>query len=318
MDLRKISVVALSNGDFPSLAAKLEEAVSWLELAAAQGAELAVLPEYLNRYCGDGYGNPMARPFEELLMEDWQKDCQPLIQAAQRLGLWVTIPVIHRSEKGIFNSFFLVNPSGEPVWQYDKVSLTPGELDNGVVPGRPSFYDWRGVKLGGAICFDTCFPRKLEAQAQAGVELFLVPSLWPGGSQLNHLCKLYNTRVALSYPAWSRIIDVDGRDIIEGGYRNETLRFGFGAPVYTAVLNFDRIALYGNENQDKMMDLAKKYGARIRMDFDQGNCLWFLDSCDPDLAESALVAEFGLTPVREYFQKCEERLAAAEGASSAH
>jgi predicted amidohydrolase len=58
MDLRTISVVALSARDFSSLDEKLAEAVRWLELAAGQGAELVVFPECLNRFCGDGAANP--------------------------------------------------------------------------------------------------------------------------------------------------------------------------------------------------------------------------------------------------------------------
>lgn len=301
MNIRKISTIALSNRDFSSLEEKLLEAVSWLEIAAAEGAELTVLPELLNRYCGDGYGNPRAIPFERLIMDDWQTECRPLLQAVKHLKLWTTVPVLHRSDGKIFNSFFLIAPDGEPVWRYDKICPTPNEIKNGLTPGQPSTYNWNKLTLGGAICFDTCFPEKLEQQARDGVQLFLVPSLWPGGSQLNHLCKIRSTRVALAYPAWSRIIDIDGLDIVAGGYRHETLRFGFGAPVYTASLNFDRVALYGNHNQEQMIALRQKYGSKIQLEYDQGNCLWFLDSCDPDLHEKALLDEFDLQPASEYF-----------------
>lgn len=312
MNLRTISVVALSNRDFDSLKEKIAEAARWVELAGAQGAELVVLPEHLSRYGGDGAGNPRARSFEELVVEDWREEMRPLVEVAERLGIYVTVPVIHQREGRIFNSLILVSPEGRDVWTYDKISPTPEELDKGVTPGETSFYDWKGVKLGGAICFDTCFPENLEQQAQEGVQLFLVPSLWPGGSQLNHVCKLCHTRMALAYPAWSRIIDIDGEDVVAGGYRQESLRFGFGAPVYTATLNFDRVALYGNHNQGKMAAVLGKYGRRVRVTFDQENCLWFLESRDPALAEQSIIAEFELISARDYFEYCKHRITAAK------
>ena len=308
MKLHRLSVIALSNRDFSSLAEKLAEAVGWLEIAAGQGAELAVLPELLNRVCGDGYGNSKRKTAREVAFDDWRSETAPLIEAAVRLQIWVTVPVLHRIGDDLYNSFFLISPEGEPVWRYDKVSPTPEELDAGVVAAAPTHYDWKGVRLGGGICFDTCFPENLERQALEGVQLFLIPSLWPGGSQLNHLCKLRSTRVAISYPAWSRIIDIDGLEVAEGGYRQETLRFGFGAPVYTATLNFDRVSLYGNHNQEKMIPLARKYGRRVKISYDQGNCLWFLESLDPDLQESDLLQEFELTTAANYFAGCARRI----------
>lgn len=301
MDLRIISVVALNSADFPSLAAKFEEAVRWIDLAAEQGAELVVLPECLNCYYGDGYSHPQRPTVSEYAFDDWRQETALLIEAAIRRKIWLVVPVVHRDGQGLWNSFFLISPEGEAVWRYDKVSPTSDELEQGVQIGTPSYYNWRGVRLGGAICFDTCFPENLDRWALEGVQLGIVASLWPGGSQLNHFCKMHMSRVALSYPAWSRIIDVDGMEVIEGGYRHETLRFGFGAPVYTATLNFDRLALYGARNQEQMTALAEKYGKRLRITFDQGNCLWFLESCDPDLSEKDLLREYDLITARDYF-----------------
>jgi predicted amidohydrolase len=212
---------------------------------------------------------------------------------------------MHYDDEGLWNSFFLVSPEGEEVWRYDKISPTPAELSDGVRPGVPKeLFDWRGVKVGGLICFDTCFPENLDRLGREGAQLVLCSSLWPGGSQLNHFCKMNASRVALSYPAWSRIIDIDGEEVIEGGYRQETLRFGFGVPVYTATLNFDRLSLYGNGNQEQIEAILQKYGARVKVGFDQGNGLWFLESVDPELAESEIAKEFGLVTARDYFTQC--------------
>jgi predicted amidohydrolase len=306
MNLRRLSVIALSNRDYPSLKEKIAEAVSWLELASRQGSELAVLPECLNRFRGDG--GPLLQTPDQYAFDDWRKEVAPLLEAAVRLKLWVIVPVVHRQPAGVFNSFFLISPDGQPVWQYDKVSPSPVELKAGVIPGQPSFYEWQGIKLGGAICFDSCFPENLDVWAKEGVQLGIFASLWPGGSQLNNYCKLHSSRVAVAYPAWSRIIDIDGLEVVEGGYRQETLRFGFGAPVYTATLNFDRLSLYGNYNQERIVEILQRYGSRVKVTYDQGNCLWFLESCDPELSEKEIQREYQLVTASEYFRDCAARI----------
>ena len=72
MDQRTIATIALSNRDFACLEEKLVEAASWIALAEAQGADLAVLPEALNLYCGDGPGNTKQLAYEDVALEDWQ------------------------------------------------------------------------------------------------------------------------------------------------------------------------------------------------------------------------------------------------------
>ncbi|HWL53359.1 MAG TPA: hypothetical protein VNQ90_13060 [Chthoniobacteraceae bacterium] len=57
MNCKTIAAISLHNRDYPNLDAKLEEAARWVRFAAAQGADLAVLPEALNHYRGDGFGN---------------------------------------------------------------------------------------------------------------------------------------------------------------------------------------------------------------------------------------------------------------------
>ena len=311
MNLRTLSVIALSDRDYPSLEEKLQEAVRWIGLAAGEGAELIVLPELLNRFCGNGEGHALLSSLEKSAFGDWEVEAAPLIAAARHHKVWLTVPVVHRDRGGLYNSFFLISPEGKAAWRYDKQLPTPSELRDGITPGQASTYDWQGVWLGGAICFDTCFSDNFKNQIEGGAELFLIPSQWPGGAPISFFCRHYGVRAALAYPAWSRIVDIDGEAITEGGYREESLRFGFGAPVYTATLNFDRVALFGNINQLQIVALREKYGDRIKITFDQPNCLWFMESLDPSLAEASLMQEFGLISAREYFQDCKRQVALA-------
>ncbi len=306
MNAKTLSVVALSSRDFASFEEKLQEAARWIKIAAGQGAELVILPEMINSFCGDGEGNPRAVPMHQSALRDWRRESRVVLETAKAAGVALALPVSHWEGDSLCNTFFLMASDGSCLGRYDKACPTPSELEAGVLPGRDQqLLQWEGIAVGGAICFDTCFPHVIERQIAAGAQLILIPSLWPGGRQLNYFALQHATRFAVAYPAWSRIIDIDGKETVEGGYRQETLRHGFGVPVYTATLNFSRVALFADHNQEKIKDISQKYGDRIRLVFDQENCLFFLDTLDPGLSEEEIVREFELVTARDYFAACE-------------
>jgi predicted amidohydrolase len=303
MKQKTIAAIALSNRDFPTFAAKLAEAVHWVEFAAKQGAELAVLPETINLWRGDGPGNPNALTYAEAALDDWQKQTAPLIEAARRLKIGVTVPVVVREGRSLWNSCFFISRTGKVVGRYDKINPTISELEQGVLPGKAKLIEWEGLRVGGAICFDTEFQEIFEQQAALGAQLFVVPSLSPGGRPLNHYASRYGTPLVIAYPAWSRILNYDGTELAAGGYRWETLRFGFGAPVLVATINFDYVVLHADGNQEKMVDVQRKYGHQVRLRFDQDNTLFYVESLAADLTVADVVKEFSLVPIREYFTR---------------
>lgn len=309
MNEKTIAAIALSNRDFESFADKVGEAARWVDHAANSGADLVLLPEYINKFRGDGPGNTRALTLAEAALDDWQKDTAPLFDVARRRNVALGIPVVVREGERFRNSLFLVSGRGEVIGRYDKMRPTPSELDQGVVPGGVQrLMEWEGLRLGGAICFDTLFEEVFRVQAEQGADLFLVGSFWPGGSHLDFYAMRYSVPVALAYPAWSRILDRTGRELAAAGYRSETLRFGFGTPIAMATLNFDRVALYGNINQERIVDIERKYGRKVRVTFDQQNVLFFLESRAPDLTVQDLIREFGLVPFMRYVSDCEEQV----------
>jgi predicted amidohydrolase len=303
MNEKKLAAIALSNRDYPSFDAKLDEAATWINAAADQGVDLAVLPEALNQFKGDGEGNTKSLPLDEIALDDWQTACARLLEIAARRKMALAVPLITREGSALFNSFFLVGRDGSVRGRYRKMRLTASERKNGIQPGQNSPIDWEGLKIGGAICFDCYFPEVFQQQASAGANLFLIPSLTPAGGYLNFYALHHSVPLVLAYPAWSRIIDVNGGELAAGGYRNETLRFGFGSPVITATINFDRAVFYADLNQAKMNDLQRAYGSRIRIQFDQPNVLFIVESRDPNLSMSAVIREFGLITRQDYFRR---------------
>lgn len=304
MNEKTIAAIALNNRDYPSFEAKLAGAAEWVSRAAEQGAELVVLPEALNVYRGDGAGHARALTAEEIALDDWVSATQLLFDVARRCSVAVTIPVITREEGRLLNSFFLVSKNGEVLGRYQKMRPAPPERKEGILPGSTvQLIDWEGLKIGGGICFDCYYPEVFQAQVDAGADLFLISSLTPGGDYLNFYALHHSTPVVLAYPGWSRIIDVDGRDLAGGGYRNETLRFGFGSPVVMATINFDRVVLFADLNQSKMNDIQQAYGNRVRITFDQHNVSFILESRSLDLTVHEIVKRFALVPKRCYFKE---------------
>lgn len=301
MNMRRISAIALSNRDYASFDDKLKEAARWISLAAAQGSDLAVLPEALNLYRGDGPGNPAALQPADVALEDWRSACHILVDCATKYRIAVTVPVYVREGAHILNCFYLVSKTGEILGRYVKTHPTPGELSQGVTPAaRNQLIPWEGLRIGGAICFDMNFLSLFQQQAQAGADLFLCPSLFHGGDQVNYYAATLRRPIAVAYPAWSRIVDIMGREMVGGGYRHETLRFGFGVPVSTAEVNFDRAVFPLDGNQDKIEGVLRRYGCAVKMEFDQDSGCFSLESSSQELTVTEMIKAFDLAPMDEY------------------
>lgn len=153
-----------------------------LEEAAALGASIAVLPEYLSL--------ELAATFEP----DVQGDLLASLAAIQRYrdpwralfsglaretGLHVVAGsfLLAMDDGRYRNRADLFSPSGGHAWQ-DKLQLTGFEKGTGViVPGDAlKVFDIDGVRVGLAICYDAEFPLPVRAQRDAGARLLLVPS----------------------------------------------------------------------------------------------------------------------------------------------
>ena len=70
MNVKRIATIALSFRDYENFDEKLEEACRWVSLAARMGAELAVLPEMMNFWRGDGPNNLNMLTTAEMALEE--------------------------------------------------------------------------------------------------------------------------------------------------------------------------------------------------------------------------------------------------------
>jgi len=307
MNIKRLAAIALSYRDYPDFDSKLQEAARWLEHAACIGSDIAVFPEAMNLYCGDGEGNPRTLTISEAALDSLTPVAM-LIDCAVKNSIAVVIPLIIKEKDGLFNSFFVFSKSGDWLGHYRKMFPTPGEIKEGVkiAPAPDKLIEWEGLKIGGAICFDSQFEEVFTSQSAIGANLFIMPSLWPGGDQLKLYALRYSAPIVLAYPAWSRIIDRDGQEKAAAGYRSETLRFGFGSPIAAADINFDRQSFHLQDNQRKILEIEHKYGAKVKIVFDQGNCLFYLESCSHEITIADIMAEFNMITYAQYMVECRQ------------
>jgi hypothetical protein len=295
---KTIATIALRDGGFANLQETLREAARWLDLAAHQGTHLAVLPETINLL----HRRNAAAPLAEFALEDWRRATALLCETAARSKISLVLPLLVRDNGVLANRFYVLSSDGDVLGHYQKCVPAPGERTAGVESESPTPIRWEGLRIGGAICFDVYYPHAVfDPQIESGADLFVIPSFTPAGSVLDYCALTYGVPFVLAYSPWSRILDRDGTEVAAGGYRSETLRFGFGSPVLVAPVNFDAVTLFADHNQEKMIDVERHYGRDVRIRFNQSNCLFTLESRSADLSVGEVMRQFGLVSRRDYF-----------------
>jgi deaminated glutathione amidase len=166
------------------VARNLQNAIDLIVLAADQGCELLVLPEY---FCLLG-----ARDTDKFLIAEKEGDGpmqQALASAAKQHSVWIvagTLPLQSAQPDRVYNSSLVFNPQGQQVARYDKMHLFA--FDNGTehydesrvllagdrctvfeLPSRDG-HTWR---VGLSVCYDLRFPELYRAMQ---ADVLLVPS----------------------------------------------------------------------------------------------------------------------------------------------
>ncbi len=179
-----MQVAALQMVSGTSVPANLAMARQLLERAAAQGAELAVLPEY---FCVMGL-----KDTDKLAVQEAAGDGpiqEFLARSAHELGLWIvggTVPLGASDRQHVRNSSLVYAPSGQCVARYDKIHLFRFDngmeqydesrvIESGAAPVTfelPSM-DGQLYRVGLSVCYDLRFPELYRAMK---ADLLLAPS----------------------------------------------------------------------------------------------------------------------------------------------
>jgi predicted amidohydrolase len=151
-----------------------------LDRAAAAGADLAVLPEYVD-YLGPATGSPEPEPVDGPVATFFA-------DAARELRMWVHAGSFHElgpDPARTFNTSLVFDRAGTLAAVYRKIHLYDVEI-----PGRVSYQESRtvapgaetvvtevdGVPVGLSICYDLRFPELYRRLAVAGASVLVVPA----------------------------------------------------------------------------------------------------------------------------------------------
>ncbi len=252
----KIAALQMVSGT--SVSTNLQRAESLLAQAAAQGARLAVLPEY---FCLMGQTDadkvrvrekPGSGPIQDFLAD-----------AARRHALWIvggTLPLESPDPGRVLNTTLVFNPAGELAARYDKMHLFAfqrgaeryAEADS-ITPGTQAVaFDCEGLRIGLTICYDLRFPELFRAlSTPAPCDLYLLPAAFTHTTGEKHWDVLLRARAIenLAYVLGSAQGGVHengrrtwGHSMIIDPWGEVLAMQSEGEAVVTATLDRDRIA----------------------------------------------------------------------------
>jgi len=146
-----------------------------IEQAAAQGAQVVVLPEL----CNTGYvfeSRDEAFALAENVRDG--ESVQQWAEAARRLGLVIVAGFAERAGQSLYNSAAVLGPEGYigryrklHLWNREHLVFEPGDI------GLATFQTPLGL-IAPVICYDGWFPEVYRQLALRGVDLVCMPTNW--------------------------------------------------------------------------------------------------------------------------------------------
>lgn len=158
----------------------LETARRLLEQAVTAGADVAVLPEYVD-YLGPAATAPAPEPIDGPFARYFAK-------VARQHGIWVIAGSFHEvgpDAEHTYNTSLVFDRAGQRIAAYRKIHLYDVEI-----PGRVSYRESanvapgeqtvvaavEGVGFGLSVCYDLRFPELYRRLAIAGARVLVVPA----------------------------------------------------------------------------------------------------------------------------------------------
>lgn len=200
---RFVRVAAVQMVSQPDVAANLRDAESLVSRAAAEGAQLVVLPEY---FCLMGHAETDKVAVREA---DGRGPIQEFLGAmAMRYKIWLvggTLPLAAEQADRVKNTSLVFTPGGERIARYDKIHLfafSRGEESydeaRTISPGAQirtfevSPADGPQIRVGLSVCYDLRFPELYRAMGE--VDLILVPAAFTATTGRAHWETLLRAR----------------------------------------------------------------------------------------------------------------------------
>ena len=182
---QSVNIAAIQMTSGADVQTNLDSARRYLQLAASEGAALAVLPENFALYGGDYRGLSAQYAW----LKEW------LCEQAKTLGMAIiggSIPAGERPDGSpvpaprVRTRSLAIDEKGLVQGEYDKLHLFDAQVNDAQGRYRESdvfepgdqtrVVSLAGLKVGLAICYDLRFPALAQQLAQQGAELLVYPS----------------------------------------------------------------------------------------------------------------------------------------------
>jgi len=152
----------------------LERSLHFIRRAAAEGADLVVLPELANSGCDLGTRDQALDLAEEIpsgpTVRAWSEE-------AEEFGVCVVGGLLEKEGDTLYNSAFLVGPGvlgryrKTHLWDKEKLRYEPGR--------ELPVFDTPLGRIGVLICYDIWFPEAARTLALKGAQILCAPSNAP-------------------------------------------------------------------------------------------------------------------------------------------
>lgn len=207
----QLRVGAIQLCSTPDLQANLTSCRALIERAAAEGAQLAVLPECF-AFLGRGEGDKL--PHAESL-DRGGPILDTLRELAARLGVWIVgggLPeAVPGDARRAYNTAVVVDPRGQVAARYRKIHLFDVDIPGGATLRESDatragdelvVVEIAGARVGLSICYDVRFPELYRRLVKdRGAEVLLVPAAFTAHTGAAHWHLLLRAR-AVEDQAW--------------------------------------------------------------------------------------------------------------------
>ncbi|KAK7544749.1 carbon-nitrogen hydrolase [Phyllosticta citribraziliensis] len=176
----KVAVIQLHPKPF-QIEQNFNKAAGFVKAAAAQGAKLAVLPEYhLTNWI------PKDEKFLPLC-DQWETYLKKYQALAKEFGICIvpgTIVERHRDavkeEDKLLNVAYFIDHRGEILGKYVKKNLWGPEREHLTSSGRDvhDVFDTPLGRVGMLVCWDLAFPEAFRELISQGAKIIIIPCFW--------------------------------------------------------------------------------------------------------------------------------------------